>query len=116
VPAAPTRIKQTRTEALDRSRSIDLQKAAQYLDVSIDFLRKRIADGTLPAYKLGYRTIRVYVRDLDAIKKPITPGSIDIAEIDAEDDIAEIDMEDNTSQRRRNVRQLGAARALTTDT
>jgi excisionase family DNA binding protein len=74
VPVAPTRKKQTRVEVLQRKQAIDLQRAAQYLDVSIDFLRKRIASGELPAFKLGYRTIRVYVKDLDAMKKPITPG------------------------------------------
>lgn len=57
-------------DALERERVIDLQRAAEYLDVSIPFLRKRIIDGSLPAVKVG-KGLRVSKADLDALKVPV---------------------------------------------
>jgi excisionase family DNA binding protein len=65
----------TRDEILERKRAIDLIRAAQYLDVSVAFLRKRIASGELPAHKLGYRTIRVLLSDVEALRQPVVPGT-----------------------------------------
>ena len=60
--------------ALSR-RAINLQAAATHLCTSIDFLRDRIADGSLPAFKLGYNMVRVYVDDLEALKQPVRKAS-----------------------------------------
>jgi excisionase family DNA binding protein len=49
---------------------LDLVEAAAYLHVSKQFLRRRIADKTLPAHQVG-RLIRVYLSDLDALRQPV---------------------------------------------
>ncbi len=49
--------------------------AAEILGVSIDTIRRRIADGTLPAERIGPRLIRIRVADLDALGRPIGPGA-----------------------------------------
>jgi len=54
------------------STSVDIAEAAQQLGTSTKFIRRRIADGTLPAYRLkGSRLIRIRVADLEALKTPI---------------------------------------------
>ena len=47
-----------------RPRYVTLAEAAELMSVSIKTVRRRIADGTLPAYRCGRRVIRVRVEDL----------------------------------------------------
>ncbi len=61
----------TRDEVLAAKRSMDLARAAAYLGVSVKTLRRRIADGTLRAYRVGPRAIRVTLEDLETLKTPI---------------------------------------------
>lgn len=49
--------------------------AAERLGVSVDTIRRRIADGTLPAERIGPRLIRIRIADLDALGTPIGPGA-----------------------------------------
>jgi excisionase family DNA binding protein len=52
-----------------------INEAAEYLNTSTKFIRRRIADGSLPAYRLrGSRLIRIRREDLDALKQPIGGG------------------------------------------
>lgn len=44
---------------------VSLSQAAELMSVSVKTVRRRIADGTLPAYRCGRRVIRVRVADLD---------------------------------------------------
>jgi len=44
---------------------VSIQDAAKAFGVSVDTIRRRISDGSLPACRLGKRLIRVRVRDLD---------------------------------------------------
>lgn len=44
---------------------VSLSQAAELMSVSVKTVRRRIADGTLPAYRCGRRAIRVRVADLD---------------------------------------------------
>ena len=46
---------------------ISLRQAAAIYAVSIYTLRRRIASGDLPAVKLGYKLIRVRIKDLDKL-------------------------------------------------
>jgi len=46
---------------------LDLKKSAEYLGCSIDTLRNRIEDGSLPAYRFGGRLIRVKKSDLEKL-------------------------------------------------
>jgi excisionase family DNA binding protein len=49
-----------------------INEAAEFLNTSTKFIRRRIADGTLPAYRLrGSRLIRIRIADLEAPKTPI---------------------------------------------
>lgn len=38
---------------------VTIQRAAEYLDVTDKTIRRRIADGTLKAYRVGPRLIRI---------------------------------------------------------
>ena len=50
--------------------TVGVRVAAQYLDVCPDTIRKRIAEGDLPAHRVG-RLIRIYVDDLESLRRPI---------------------------------------------
>jgi excisionase family DNA binding protein len=53
-----------------------INEAAEYLNTSAKFIRRRVADGSLPAYRLrGSRLIRIRREDLDALKQPIGGGA-----------------------------------------
>ncbi|MFD6056826.1 excisionase family DNA-binding protein [Rhodococcus wratislaviensis] len=48
-----------------------VQQAADVLAVSTKTIRRRIADGTLPAHRVGPRLIRLRRIDLDRFAMPI---------------------------------------------
>ncbi len=48
-----------------RTQYLTLAEAAELMSVSVKTLRRRIADGTLPAYRCGRRVIRIRVEDLE---------------------------------------------------
>lgn len=50
-----------------RTQYLTLAEAAELMSVSVKTLRRRIADGTLPAYRCGRRVIRVRLDDLDHV-------------------------------------------------
>jgi len=52
-------------------RLICLQDAAGLLAVSPDTIRRRIADGALPAYRVG-RQLRVRAADVERLAVPLT--------------------------------------------
>lgn len=47
-----------------------LQAGAETYGVSVDTLRRRVRDGSLPAYRNG-RLIRIKVADLEALFRPV---------------------------------------------
>lgn len=49
---------------------VSLQFGAATYGVSVDTLRRRIRDGSLPAYRNG-RLIRLKVSDLEALFRPV---------------------------------------------
>ncbi|KZM78084.1 hypothetical protein A0J59_02710 [Cellulosimicrobium sp. I38E] len=51
-------------------RLVSLAVAASIADVSTKTIRRRIADGTLPAFRVG-NLVKVDLGDLEAIVKPI---------------------------------------------
>lgn len=55
-------------------KNLSLKEAAEWYGVSERTLRRRIAEGRLPAYRLGPRTIRVRAEDVEALAKPIPTG------------------------------------------
>jgi len=50
---------------------VSITQAAEYAGVSAKTIRRRIADGTIPAERLGPRLIRVRLDDVDAALRPI---------------------------------------------
>lgn len=50
---------------------LSLKEAAARYGVSERTIRRRIAEGQLPAYRVGPRTIRVRTADVEALAKPI---------------------------------------------
>jgi excisionase family DNA binding protein len=57
--------------SIERQHLLSINQAAEYAAVSTKTLRRRIADGTIPAVRLGPRAIRVRPADLDAALRPI---------------------------------------------
>lgn len=60
-----------RVATVPSRRALTVQEAAEVYGVSARTLRARIADGSLPGYRLGPRVIRVRVEDLDALMQRI---------------------------------------------
>lgn len=50
---------------------ISIAQAAERAGVSRDTIRRRIADGSLPAYRMGPRLIRLDPADVDALLRPV---------------------------------------------
>ena len=50
---------------------VSINQAADYASVNPRTIRRRIADGTLTGYRLGSKTIRVDLLELDALLRPI---------------------------------------------
>lgn len=67
----------SRTDILAQKQAVDLVRAAAYLGVSVKTVRRCIADGHLPAFRVkGTRSIRVNLDDLEALKRPIGGGAV----------------------------------------
>lgn len=56
---------------------LSLAEAAELAGISIKTLRRRIAEGTLPAFRTGPRLIRIYPEDLVALAKPINTAAVE---------------------------------------
>jgi excisionase family DNA binding protein len=50
---------------------VSIGQAAELTAVSTKTIRRRIADGSLTAYRMGPRLIRVDLAELDALLRPI---------------------------------------------
>ncbi|MGC5583032.1 helix-turn-helix transcriptional regulator [Ornithinimicrobium sp. W1665] len=57
-----------------RTAPLTIAQAAERLGVSTYTIRRRIADGSLPAVRIGTRAIRVDADDVDALARPILAG------------------------------------------
>jgi excisionase family DNA binding protein len=53
---------------------ISLEQAAEITEQSVKTIRRRISDGTIPAYRFGPRHIRVKLEDLEASARQIPNG------------------------------------------
>ncbi len=50
---------------------LSLDEAAEVMSLSAKTIRRRIADGTIPAYQCGRRPIRIRLDDLEAALRRI---------------------------------------------
>jgi excisionase family DNA binding protein len=50
---------------------LSLEEAAKVMSLSVKTIRRRIADGTIPAYECGRRPIRIRLDDLEAALRRI---------------------------------------------
>lgn len=50
---------------------LSLEEAAEVMSLSVKTIRRRIADGTIPAYQCGRRPIRTRLDDLEAALRRI---------------------------------------------
>lgn len=57
------------------SRDLSIAEAAHRKNVSAKTIRRWIADGRLPAERVGPRLIRIHPEDLDAIGRRIPSGA-----------------------------------------
>ena len=57
--------------AVATSQWLTLAQAAEILGVCTRTIRRRIAAGELPAYKIGRKAIRIKIADLDRISQRI---------------------------------------------
>lgn len=64
-----------RTPAPPVDESVSIAEAAAIEGVSRDTIRRRIADGSLPAHRVGPRLIRIYTADLERLRRPIPAAS-----------------------------------------
>jgi excisionase family DNA binding protein len=54
---------------------LSLDEAAEVMSLSVKTIRRRIADGTIPAYQCGRRPIRIRLDELEAALRPIPSAS-----------------------------------------
>jgi excisionase family DNA binding protein len=61
----------TRDDIITRREVVTIQQAADYLGVSHKTIRRRISDGTLPAFRVAGGPIRLLASDVEAAKIPV---------------------------------------------
>lgn len=59
------------TRTRDLPLYVSLDEAAQMMSLSTRTIRRRISDGTIPAYQCGRRSIRIRVDELEAALRRI---------------------------------------------
>jgi excisionase family DNA binding protein len=55
---------------------LSLEEAAEVMSLSVKTIRRRIADGTIPAYQCGRRPIRIRLDELEAALRRIPFGPV----------------------------------------
>ena len=60
----------TRDDIITRREVVSISEAAAYLGISHKTIRRMIADGRLPAFRVG-GSIRLYANDVEAAKIPV---------------------------------------------
>lgn len=64
-----------KTRAEDHNEFLSLKDAAALIPCSVRTIRRRIAEGQLPAYRTG-RIMRVKRGDLEALMQPVNPWAV----------------------------------------
>jgi excisionase family DNA binding protein len=72
VPGKSNKLVFTRADIIADCEAVTIKEAANYLGVSHKTIRRRISDGTLPAFRVaGGGPIRVLAKDVEALKTPV---------------------------------------------
>lgn len=95
----------TRQPAAQTRGMLSLAEAAEFAGISIKTLRRRIAEGALPAFRTGPRLIRVYPEDLIALAKPINAAAVERVDSGPRDAVP-----DDWNRRLHDRRSLGTGR------
>lgn len=95
----------TRQPAAHTRGMLSLAEAAELAGISIKTLRRRIAEGALPAFRTGPRLIRVHPEDLAALAKPINTAAVERVGPGPHDAVP-----DDWTRRLHERRSLGAGR------
>jgi excisionase family DNA binding protein len=61
----------TREQILTERQAVEITNAAAYLGVSHKTIRRLIASGKLPAFRVAGKAIRIYADDVEALKEPV---------------------------------------------
>lgn len=70
-PSTPKTVAQRTRHVRNNLNYVSMDDAAELLGCSPKTVRRRIADGTLPATRFGKRLIRIHLDDLDKLLRPI---------------------------------------------
>jgi excisionase family DNA binding protein len=68
-----TMAKATRSDA--QHKLIGIPEAAKLLNVDDHTIRRLIAKGRLPAFRVGTKLIRLRRKDVEALLRPVLPGT-----------------------------------------
>jgi excisionase family DNA binding protein len=71
VPTNSTLKPVTREQILTERKAVDISNAAAYLGVSHKTIRRLIAAGKLPAFRVGGGPIRILASDVEGLKVPV---------------------------------------------
>jgi excisionase family DNA binding protein len=71
VPTNSTPKPVTREQILTERKAVDISNAAAYLGVSHKTIRRLIAAGKLPAYRVAGGPIRILASDVESLKVPV---------------------------------------------
>ncbi|MEP7739146.1 helix-turn-helix domain-containing protein [Nocardioides sp. 31GB23] len=70
----PVKGSTTAPPPVKRLRSID--EAADYLGVNARTIRRYLAEGRLPGYRVGGKLLRVNMADVEALAVPVAPHEV----------------------------------------
>jgi excisionase family DNA binding protein len=68
---APTKRTATRQDIIDKNEAVTVTEAAKHLAVSHKTIRRLIARGLLPAFRVAGGPIRVLASDVEGLKVPV---------------------------------------------
>ena len=72
----PRKIQRDRAPVTSRQ-FVDIPTAANLLSIGQRTVRRHIADGKLPAYRVG-GLLRIDLADLEAFARPVAPGEVSV--------------------------------------
>lgn len=56
--------------------ALSIRDVAEFTGFHPDTIRRRIADGTLPAFRIGPRAIRIRREDAEALLRPVPSAKV----------------------------------------